>query len=198
MEDEPQPHAPCRRERDHPLTLVLSSGGIDSSTALALALSEGQDVEALFVDYGQAPAAAEDQAAGSVATHYGIERRRLRLEGLSFGSGEIRARNGFLLHVALLAFPRQAGTVVLGIHGGTPYTDCSEPFVDVMRRSFDFHTGGAINVAAPFVAMDKGAVFGIARELGVPVGLTHSCEEGVRPCGVCLSCRDREALLARA
>ena len=155
-------------------------------------------MRALFVDYGQAPAAAEDRATAAVASHYGIERHRLQLDGLFFGSGEIRARNAFLLHVALLAFPRQTGTIALGIHGGTPYRDCSESFVDTMRRSFDFHTGGAISVSAPFVAMDKTGVFGIARELGVPIDLTHSCEESESPCGACLSCQDREVLLARS
>lgn len=177
---------------------MLSSGGIDSSAAIALALHEGHDVEALFVDYGQAPMAAEDRAGAAIAAHYGIRRNCLRLDGVSFGSGEIGARNAFLLHLALLAFPRQTGAVALGIHRGTPYVDCSEPFVEIMQRSFDLHTSGKINVSVPFIAMHKGAVFDIARDLDVPLGLTHSCEEGDRPCGVCLSCRDRETLLARA
>jgi 7-cyano-7-deazaguanine synthase len=185
-----------KRKSGEPLTLVLSSGGIDSTVAVAMVLSQGQAVETLFVDYGQAAAAAEERASAAVAAHFGIQRCRLRLDGLAFGAGEIRARNAFLVHVALLAFPRNTGTVVLGIHAGTPYADCSEAFVDETQRSFDMHTGGAVSVSAPFVGMDKGAVFTLGLELRLPIALTHSCEAGDEPCMTCLSCQDREALLA--
>lgn len=180
-----------------PLTLILSSGGTDSTTALALALAEGANCETLFVDYGQAAAAAESRASKAVANHYRVRRRTLRLKGLSFASGEIRARNAFLLHAALLAFPREVGSVLIAVHAGTPYRDCRPEFVDEMQRSFDFHAGGAITIAAPFIDTSKGGVLALALDLSVPVGLTYSCEAANTPCGECLSCLDREALLAR-
>jgi 7-cyano-7-deazaguanine synthase len=178
--------------------LVLSSGGIDSTTAIALSLSEGLNVETLFIEYGQAAAGAESLASATVAEHYGVRRRTLRLEGLSFATGEIQARNAFLLHTALLAFPRVAGSILLAVHAGTPYRDCSSGFVQEMQRSYDFHASGAITIAAPFIDMDKGEVFALASEFGVPIELTHSCEGNDVACGECLSCLDREALLAHA
>jgi 7-cyano-7-deazaguanine synthase len=180
------------------LTLVLSSGGLDSTTALALACSEGAAVETLFVDYGQGAASAEDRASAAVAGHYGVCRRALRLGDLEFGAGEIRGRNALLLHIALLVFPAERGSVVLGIHAGTPYRDCSPEFVTDMGRSYDFHTAGTIALAAPFVDTDKGGVYSLAADLDVPVALTHSCEQSDVPCGRCLSCQDRLALDARA
>jgi 7-cyano-7-deazaguanine synthase len=63
------------------------SGGIDSTTAMALALSHGQDVETLFVEYGQAAAAAEARASTRLAAHFGCRSHLLRLQGLAFGSG---------------------------------------------------------------------------------------------------------------
>ena len=54
--------------------LVLTSGGVDSSTALALAIEKyGSDhVIALSISYGQKHDK-ELQAAKAVAAHYGVE-----------------------------------------------------------------------------------------------------------------------------
>jgi len=65
-----------------------------------------------------------------------------------------------------------------------------------MQQSLDFHTSGELVVAVPFVAMTKSEVYQVASRLEVPIQLTYSCEAGISPCGVCLSCMDREALLA--
>src|SRR5690348_9820296 len=82
---------------------VLLSGGIDSATALALAVKTERQLSTLFVDYGQAAATSERAASGAVAAHYRVHYRTLRLADLSFGTGDIRGRNAFLLHVAMLA-----------------------------------------------------------------------------------------------
>ena len=176
---------------------MLLSGGIDSAAALALTRDSGAPTSAFFVDYGQASAAREAQASASLAAHYSVPLKTLRCSGLSFGSGEIRGRNAFLAHAALMAFPNDAGVVVIGIHDGTGYRDCSSDFASLVQRSFDFHTGGRIALATPFIGHFKGDVFNIAVKLGVPLELTYSCEAGVTPCGECLSCRDREILFAR-
>lgn len=51
--------------------VVLLSGGLDSSTCLAIALSKGREVHALTVDYGQRHAK-EVEAARAVAEHFGV------------------------------------------------------------------------------------------------------------------------------
>jgi 7-cyano-7-deazaguanine synthase len=179
-------------------TLVLLSGGIDSATSLALAIGRTAPVTTLFVDYGQSAAMAEARSSSAIARHYGVPIRGLTLRGPRFGGGEIKGRNAFLLHVALLTLESEAGVVVIAVHNGTPYRDCSQPFLELMQLSFDFHTGGAVMLAAPFADKRKNEVFDLAIELGVPVELTHSCEVGDVPCNRCLSCLDREALFAGA
>jgi len=175
---------------------VLLSGGIDSATALALAVKTKRQLSALFVDYGQAAATSERAASAAVASHYRVRHRTLRLADLSFGTGEIRGRNAFLLHVAMLVTSNKSGAVILAIHSGTRYRDCTVEFVNLMQQSLDFHTGGELVVAAPFVAMNKVEIYQVAKRLEVPIQLTYSCEAGNSPCGACLSCIDREALLA--
>jgi 7-cyano-7-deazaguanine synthase len=187
----------ARSSRSGSATVILSSGGIDSTAAIALAVAEKRDCTTMFVDYGQAAANAEERSSAAVANHYGVNRRVLTTSGLSFGSGEIRGRNSFLVHAALLAFPANNGSIVLGIHAGTGYRDCDPDFVELTQRSLDFHAGGAITLVAPFIDASKASLFAIAEALSIPVGLTFSCEAGSEPCRECLSCRDR-ASFARA
>ena len=142
---------------DQETLLVLASGGIDSSTLLWLLAEQGLAPSALFVNYGQAAADAESAAVARVCSAVGAPLRYVRYSGMSFGSGEIRGRNAYLLHTALIEFPTSSGVVALGIHAGTGYADCSPEFVDLMQRSYDFHTGGTITVVAPFGRLDEAA-----------------------------------------
>lgn len=59
-----------------PRAVVLLSGGMDSATALALALKDGFEVTALSVDYGQRHRK-ELESARKVAKHFGIKDHRV-------------------------------------------------------------------------------------------------------------------------
>ena len=178
--------------------LVLASGGVDSSTLLWLLAEQDLSPSALFVNYGQAAAEAESAAVARVCSAVGAPLRNVQYSGMSFGSGEIRGRNAYLLHTALIEFPASSGVVALGIHAGTGYADCSPEFVDVMQRSYDFHTGGAINIAAPFLHWTKQQVYALAGQLEIPLEQTYSCESASRPCRTCRSCLDRDVLAVRS
>ena len=173
--------------------LVLASGGVDSTTLLCLCVERGTEPGALFIDHGQAAAQSENAAVARLSSHLGLSYRRVRYNGSKFGSGEIRGRNAYLLHTALMEFPGQSGIVAIGIHAGTGYEDCSPEFVDVMRRSFELHTGGAIDVVAPFLHWTKQEVYGLAARLRVPFEETYSCEAANTPCNRCRSCIDRQS-----
>ena len=175
--------------------LVLASGGIDSSTLLWLSADEGLKPTALFLDYGQPAAAAEREAVERICTELGIDWRAVRYTGSSFGFGEIRGRNAFLLHTALLEFPSNSGVVALGIHAGTGYVDCSPEFLKMMQASYDLHTNGTITASAPFLNRTKQDVYRLASKLNVPVDKTHSCEASNEACGSCRSCLDRNLLV---
>ena len=62
--------------------LVLSSGGVDSTTLLAMAVSRfrAKNVYALTISYGQRHDK-EIESAKAVAAHYGVEQRFLDLSG---------------------------------------------------------------------------------------------------------------------
>ncbi len=176
--------------------LVLASGGIDSTTLLWLCAEQGIVPSALFVDYGQAAARSEGATVARLCDGLRVPWRRVGYDGSKFGPGEIRGRNAYLLHTALMEFPSQSGVVLLGIHAGTGYDDCSPEFIEAMQLSFQIHTGGAITIAAPFLHWKKHQIYSLATALGVPLGQTYSCETANHPCNKCPSCADRHSLPA--
>jgi 7-cyano-7-deazaguanine synthase len=179
-----------------PSVLVLLSGGVDSAACAAFYRSQRYNVSALFVEYGQGALRQERRAARQIAKHGAIALSTVEISGLGpFGKGYIPARNALLLTAALSHWQAQKGMIALGIHSGTAYADCSQGFVDAVQRLFDVYTDGRARLTCPFMEWTKLQVWNYCREAGVPVELTYSCERGGdRPCGRCLSCKDRRAL----
>lgn len=179
--------------------IILLSGGIDSACLLAERRAKGAKPEALFVSYGQPAAAAEEAASRALAADLDADWSKVEVGGIVPDVGEITGRNALLAHLALTWLGRgTAALIYLGIHAGTPYRDCSPPFVAETQRSLDFQSGGAVRIVAPFVNWSKGLIVARALELGVPLDLTHSCERSETPCNQCPSCIDRSELLASA
>ncbi len=183
-----------------PEVLVLLSGGLDSSACLQFYKQIGRQPCALFVDYGQAAAINEEQAANAIAAHFDIQLHLAKWRGVrNKSTGNITARNAFLLFAALIESPPEITIVAIGVHDGTEYADCSATFIERMQFVYDLYTEGAVQVAAPFVSWSKSEVFAYAKANNLPVDLTYSCEAGGIPrCGKCLSCQDLEALAGNA
>ncbi|MBD2501887.1 7-cyano-7-deazaguanine synthase [Anabaena azotica] len=177
-------------------TLLLLSGGIDSSACLHYYLNKGFSVSALFIHYGQISASKEESAATNISKHYNIPIEKIKLTGFKkWAGGYIPGRNAFLLHTALMAFKENTGIISIGIHAGTNYNDCSERFIATMQSSFDIYTDGCIRIGVPFMKWDKRMIWDYCKLNQVPLEITYSCELGQeQPCGQCLSCKDLEAL----
>jgi len=72
--------------------VVLLSGGLDSSTALAMTLREGREVHALTVDYGQRHRK-EIEAARKIAKHFGVKSHKvLKIDLTTFGGSALTDR----------------------------------------------------------------------------------------------------------
>ena len=176
-------------------TLVLLSGGLDSAVCAHLLTASGAAVEGLFVDYGQAALARERQASRAVADHLGIPWRTRAIAGApARGPGELPGRNALLISLGVFELGAGGGVVVIGVHAGTRYYDCSEGFIQGIGQLVQEETDGRTVVSAPLAAWTKADVFKVFRESGLPAQDTYSCEAGDTPCGLCLSCADRRAL----
>lgn len=95
VESSPQP---TRRK-----SLILLSGGLDSSANLAFAVYFDEPVLALTIDYGQRAAIAEIAAAKKIAAYYGIEHQVFDLKWLG-------ALGGSALTTSTIAVPEIAST----------------------------------------------------------------------------------------
>jgi len=154
--------------------VVLLSGGIDSAACVNYYLSRGHDVSSLFVDYSQPSVGQESEAAAAVAKHYSISLHCLTVSGCVVSKGYVRARNAMLLTTALMNFRHRSGIISLGIHAGTPYTDCSPEFVQGMQQIFDLYEHGRVRIDAPFIEWTKLDIWSYAKAQNVPLHLTHS------------------------
>lgn len=175
---------------------VLLSGGIDSAAVTYLLKNQGHEVRGIFVDFGQAAVEQERLAVRKLAAALAIELTSVEARSNnSFGSGELIARNAFLLMTAMFLGQAHQGLLAIGVHAGTPYYDCSPPFIVRMRQVAEEHTDGRLIIVAPFAVWNKAEIFEYFLVSGLPIDATYSCESGtIPPCGSCASCRDRRAL----
>lgn len=189
---------------------ISLSGGLDSTSALAAALQEHDDVRAWTVLYGQRHARELD-AAQAVADHYSIPCQAIDARGLLTGSSlldgtpvphghyaadtmratVVNGRN--LLFAALVIARAQPGDEVwLGVHGGDHhiYPDCRPDFIDPLALAV--HAAYGIAIRAPFLHTDKAGAASLGHTLGAPLHLTWSCYEGGQThCGRCGTCVER-------
>lgn len=207
-------------------TIVVLSGGMDSTTALAWALDEGHHVVGcLSFEYGSKHNDREWESAQKVAAHYNVPIKRASLSFVaeSFKSdllktgGEIPEghyadptmiktvvpfRNGIMLSIAAgYAESVEAQAVILGNHFGDHaiYPDCRVSFIEPMRDAIKNGTYAQIQLISPFATIDKTEIVRIGQRLKVPYKLTYSCYKGDQNhCGKCGTCFERKEAFSNA
>lgn len=179
--------------RGQQMCTLLLSGGIDSAFVAHLLLEQGWSVEALWIDYGQSAARAEERSSKKIASHYDLPWRRASVAGLTIPKdGEIRGRNDLLLSLA--AASHACHSIAMGVHAGTDYADCSPPWAEAWQDLLDSQHHGSLRLVTPLLSLNKGEILDLCKAAHVPVQMTHSCERSDVACGECLSCMDREHL----
>ncbi|MCX5947235.1 MAG: 7-cyano-7-deazaguanine synthase QueC, partial [Cyanobacteria bacterium] len=114
----------------------------------------------------------------------------------------VPGRNTVFIALALsLAEARGAERIVLGVNAidYSGYPDCRPDYLEAFQTLADLASkagreGHGPQLWAPLVNATKTEIVREALRLGVPVATTWSCYQGgERPCGVCDSCRIRDA-----
>jgi 7-cyano-7-deazaguanine synthase len=208
-------------------SIVLLSGGLDSATVAAKALSEGDELTALSINYGQRNVR-ELRCATRQVEIFGIRRHftvavnlalwcRTELTGHEDGAHEgatpsgnpsrgsyVPGRNAVFIAMALsLAEAERADAVYLGFTAADVlYPDTQEAFLRAfgqLSSVFSDFRAGLPELSAPLIKQDKAGVVRLALELGVPIEETWSCfRSGETHCGVCGACRIRDFALIKA
>ena len=207
-----------------PKAVVLLSGGLDSATALALAMEQGFDCHALSLDYGQRhnaelAAAKRIAQAAAVAEHKVIRLNLDEIGGSALTDPDIAvpqqpgggipvtyvpARNTVFLSLALgWAEVLGAWDIFIGVNSVdySGYPDCRPEYIAAFENLAGLATkggveGGRFHIHAPLIKLSKAEIIRQGLELGVDYSLTVSCyqaDSAGRACGVCDSCRIREA-----
>lgn len=197
---QPELPLPAGRGRN---AVVLLSGGLDSATALSMAVAAGYRSHALSFEYGQRhavelEAAARVAAAGGAASH-----RVIRLDPDAFAGSALTdaslavpevesegipvtyvpARNTIFLAYALgCAEVLGAADLVIGVNAVdySGYPDCRPEFVKAFEAMANLATRAAVEgarvcVHAPLIELTKADIIRAGTALGVDYGLTVSC-----------------------
>ena len=119
----------------------------------------------------------------------------------------VPGRNTVFIAIGLsLAEARGAERLVLGVNAVdySGYPDCRPDYLEAFQRLADLASkagreGHGSRLWAPLVEWSKTRIVQEALRLGVPIADTWSCYSGgEHPCGVCDSCRIRDAALIEA
>ena len=204
-------------------SILVYSGGMDSTTLLYSLLSQGDRVKALGIDYGQRHRR-ELEAAREICGQVGVEFRigdltslRSLLKGSALTSEEIAVpeghysdetmkitvvpnRNMLMLSLAIgWAISSGFESVAYAAHAGDHaiYPDCRPEFIEALSQAAGLCHFEAVEILTPFVQATKADIVTIGQRLGVPFHLTWSCYCGGEVhCGRCGTCTERaEAFL---
>jgi 7-cyano-7-deazaguanine synthase len=183
--------------------VVLLSGGLDSATALAIAVGRGDECHTLSFDYGQRHRA-ELAAARRVSAALGAAgHRELRVglgdiggsaltdkriavpeqPGTGIPSTYVPARNTVFLSLALaMAEVIGADVIVIGVNAVdySGYPDCRPEYIAAFEALARLATkrgveGGSLTIDAPLATLSKADIIRRGRELGVDYATTVSC-----------------------
>lgn len=187
-----------------PKAIILLSGGLDSTTCLAIAKSQGYDCYALSINYGQRHIA-ELIAAQNVAQYFGVIEHKIMqinlnaIGGSSLTDEELQvgnyqksdnipntyvpARNTILLSLAL-AYAEVTGAYNIFIGANvvdySNYPDCRPAFLTSFEQLATLGTkagteGHAIRIHAPLLHWSKSRIIQEGLSLGVDYSKTVSC-----------------------
>jgi 7-cyano-7-deazaguanine synthase len=199
-------------------SIVVHSGGMDSTVLLYKLAAEGDDLKTLSINYGQRHAKEIDYAR-SLSAGLGVEHRVADLRSLSellggsaLTSSEIEVpeghyaednmkatvvpnRNMILLSVAAgWAISSKFVRIAYAAHAGdhAVYPDCRTEFADALNAAIRLADWHEVSLYRPFVGNTKADIVKLGAELNVPFESTWSCYKGLElHCGRCGTCVER-------
>ena len=188
---------------DDKAAVVLVSGGLDSSTVLALAKSQGYSCYALSFEYGQRHKSEVVFAQRIAAAQGVVEHKVVRIDLDAFGGSALTdldidvptsptegipvtyvpARNTVFLAYALgYAEVVGARDIFIGVNAVdySGYPDCRPEFVSAFEQVANLATkagveGQHLTVQAPLIHKTKAEIIQMGLELGLDYAETVSC-----------------------
>ena len=206
--------------------VCLLSGGMDSSTLAYVAKSEGYDICALHLNYGQRTQGKELACAKKIAslldakefvevdvgyfstfgasslTDTDIAVEKFDPARAHMPNTYVPFRNANLLSIATsFAEAKAADAIFIGVQSldYSGYPDCRPQFIEAFQKVIDLGTKDTTKIIlkTPFIRMTKTDILRVGMKLGVPYEHTWSCYRNEgAACGTCGSCHFRQEAFA--
>lgn len=183
--------------------IVLLSGGLDSTTTLAVAKSEGYSCYALSFRYGQRHYV-ELEAAKKIAKYFDVIEHKIFDIDFSIFKGSaltdvsidvpdfaadgipvtyVPARNTVFLSIALAwAEVLKVQDLFIGVNAVdySGYPDCRPEYIQAFQNMANFATkagveGQKLDIHTPLIYLKKAEIIKLGVQLGVDFSLTISC-----------------------
>lgn len=184
--------------------VVLLSGGLDSTTCLAYAMSQGYECYALSFDYGQKHSC-ELVAASRIAKKFNVKKHEIfhlpigrlggsaltddtlnipnHIESTGIPSTYVPARNTIMLSIALgWAEILEATAIFIGVSSVdySGYPDCRPEYINAFSEMARLATkqgveGNPIQIQTPLINLSKAETCQLGISLGVDYSETVSC-----------------------
>ena len=184
--------------------VVLLSGGLDSTTTLAIAKSQGFECYALSFDYGQKQKS-ELISATKIAKHFdAVEHRIMQISLADFGGSALTdenievpnfkesdeipityvpARNTIFLSFAMAwAEVLDCQSIFIGVNAldYSGYPDCRQAYIDAFETMANLATkqgveGQKLSIVTPLIDLNKADIIKIGLSLGVDYSITTTC-----------------------
>ena len=184
--------------------VILLSGGLDSTTVLAIAKSQGYDCYALSFDYGQKQRSELESSISIAKKSNVIEHRIMKISLSDIGGSALTdqsidvpkysesdeipityvpARNTIFLSFALAwAEVVDCQTIFIGVNAldYSGYPDCRPEFIGAFENMANLATkqsveGDRIQIKTPLISMTKAEIIKKGIGLGVDYSETTSC-----------------------
>jgi len=206
-------------------TILIYSGGLDSTALLYQLKAEGREVKTLSINYGQKHIK-ELTAAKYITSNLDVEHRIVDLSSLRpllGGSSQtddavavpdghyaeevmkktiVSNRNMLMLAVAgAWAISSRYDTIAYAAHAGDHaiYPDCREEFVRPLNEAMQNADWHKVSIERPFINTTKAGIVKVGSKLSVPFAQTWSCYKGGdKHCGTCGTCYERREAFIEA
>jgi len=208
----------AEKSKEMKKAVVLYSGGLDSTTCMAIARSEGYATYALSFAYGQRHSielqkAREYAPRIGAADHLVVEVDMRRIGGSALTADLEVPRDGVAPEAIPVTYVPARNTVFLSFALGwaevlgafdifigvnaldySGYPDCRPEYIASFEQTANLATRAAVQgegryrIHAPLIDQTKGEIIRRGLELGVDYSLTHSCYDPTPEGLACGSC----------
>ena len=196
--------------------VVLVSGGLDSTTVLAIAQAEGYDCYTLSFDYGQRHRAELAAAEVTAKTYGAVAHKVVSLDLRTIGGSSLTdesiavpeddpmgipstyvpARNTVFLSIALgWAEVLDAEAIFIGVNAVdySGYPDCRPEYIQAFQAMANLATrsgveGKPLRIVTPLLNLSKGQIVERGLALGIDYALTVSCYQADNQGRACGRC----------